>query len=134
MFSVTLWLAKTHKTFVTSALFLRFFCSVWGELLIFAKVIIEKRTMDAAISRYEDPLVNLYWNVLRTLNKSIRLNLAAKLTASVAEEEREVESAVSNPTRAMLDKYYGTWVGNESAADTLRAIKENSTSRQPLAF
>lgn len=81
--------------------------------------------MDVAISHYEEPLVSLYWNVLRTLNRNIRLNLAAKLTTSVAEEEMAMKDTVSDPTRSMLDKYYGAWVGKETAADTMRVIRES---------
>ena len=90
--------------------------------------------MDVAISHYEDPTISLYWNFLRTLNRSIRLHLAAKLTTSVVEEEKGEAALVSDRTRTMLDKFYGAWVGKETAAETMRAIKENSTSRQPLRF
>lgn len=90
--------------------------------------------MNVAIPKYEAPTVGLYWKLLRTMSRTARLNLAAMLTTSVIEDEKKAETAVSGRTRAMLDKFYGAWVGDENADDTMRVIRENSTSREPIAF
>lgn len=70
----------------------------------------------------------MYWNTLRSMSKNIRLALAVKLTNSVLEEEREEMSDVAY-NKEMRDRFFGKWVGNETAEELMSIIKENSTSR-----
>ena len=69
----------------------------------------------------------MYWNTLRSMSKNIRLALAVKLINSVLEEEREGMSDVAY-NKEMRDRFFGKWVGNETADELMSIIKENSTS------
>lgn len=90
--------------------------------------------MNTTIPNNEAPTVGLYWRLLRTMSRTARLNLATMLTTSVLEDEKEAQTAVSDHTRVMLNKFYGAWVGEESADETVKVIRENATSREPIAF
>lgn len=70
----------------------------------------------------------MYWNTLRSMSKNIRLALAVKLINSVLEEERE-EMSYAAYNKEMRDRFFGKWVGNETADELMSIIKENSTSR-----
>ena len=84
--------------------------------------------MATTITNTENNTIGIYWNTLRLMSKNIRLALAVKLTNSVLEEEREEMSDVAY-NKEMRDRFFGKWVGNETAEELMSIIKENSTSR-----
>lgn len=77
------------------------------------------------------PILDSYWNTLRSLSDDIKLRLAAMLTVSVVEKDKE-ETDSSILTKRMLDKYGGAWKGDESADEIMAAIRENSSIRKPI--
>lgn len=89
--------------------------------------------MATAITNNENNTISLYWNVLRSMSKNIRLALAVKLTNSVLEDERE-EMSDEEYTEEMLNRFFGKWEGDETADEIMAIIKENSTSREPISF
>ena len=96
------------------------------------RVILLKEINMAAVSVRQNQLIlDAYWKNLQSLSNDLKLKLAAKLTTSVIED---TEKKTSEKTQNMLDKYSGAWVGEESAEDIMKMIKEGSTSREPLDF
>ena len=83
--------------------------------------------MATTITNTENNTISMYWNTLRSMSKNIRLALAVKLINSVLEEEREGMSDVAY-NKEMRDRFFGKWVGNETADELMSIIKENSTS------
>ena len=83
--------------------------------------------MATTITNTENNTISMYWNTLRSMSKNIRLALAVKLINSVLEEEREGMSDVAY-NKEMRDRFFGKWVGNETAEELMSIIKENSTS------
>ena len=81
--------------------------------------------MAGTMTNIENNTIRMYWNVLRSMSKNIRLGLAVKLTNSVLEEESK-EMSDEAYTEAMLDKFYGAWKGAESADELMGNIKENT--------
>ncbi|MBP3227920.1 MAG: hypothetical protein J6M53_03930 [Bacteroidaceae bacterium] len=68
-----------------------------------------------------------------SLTASNKRWLAEHLLNEAKAEVRE-ESSPSAYTASMLNKYYGAWVGSETAEDTMLAIREHSSSREPVAL
>ena len=62
--------------------------------------------MAGTMTNIENNTIRMYWNVLRSMSKNIRLGLAVKLTNSVLEEESK-EMSDEAYTEAMFDKFYG---------------------------
>ncbi|WP_455098279.1 hypothetical protein [Prevotella jejuni] len=59
--------------------------------------------MAGTMTNIENNTIRMYWNVLRSMSKNIRLGLAVKLTNSVLEEESK-EMSDEAYTEAMIDK------------------------------
>ena len=81
--------------------------------------------MAGTMTNIENNTIRMYWNVLRSMSKNIRLGLAVKLTNSVLEEESK-EMSDEAYTEARFDKFYGAWKGDESADELMGNIKENT--------
>ncbi len=81
--------------------------------------------MAGTMTNIENKTIRMYWNVLRSMSKNIRLGLAVKLTNSVLEEEsKEMSDEVY--TEEMLNKFFGKWEGNETAEELMGIIKQSS--------
>ena len=63
--------------------------------------------MAGTMTNIENNTIRMYWNVLRSMSKNIRLGLAVKLTNSVLEEESK-EMSDEAYTEAMLNKFLGS--------------------------
>lgn len=67
-----------------------------------------------------------YWNLIKGLNDNVKKILADKLS-----EESE-EGQPSAYTEAMLDKFFGAWVGEESPEEIMKSIKEGNIASEPI--
>jgi len=72
-----------------------------------------------------------YWRGLSSLSDGVKLRLAAMLASSVAEKEERRESSKELNAR-MLAKYSGAWSGDESPAEIIASIRENSSTRKAV--
>ena len=81
--------------------------------------------MAGTMTNIENNTIRMYWNVLRSMSKNIRLGLAVKLTNSVLEEERK-EMSDEAYTEEMLNKFLGKREGNETAEELMGIIKQSS--------
>lgn len=81
--------------------------------------------MAGTMTNIENNTIRMYWNVLRSMSKNIRLGLAVKLTNSVLEEERK-EMSDEAYTEEMLNKFFGKWEGNETAEELMDIIRQSS--------
>lgn len=70
---------------------------------------------------------NFYWNILKYLNRDVKLLLASRLTASVVKEEKTVHK---EKTAALIKEFCGCWEGNTSAEETIHAIESSKLSKQ----
>ena len=81
--------------------------------------------MAGTMTNIENKTIRMYWNVLRSMSKNIRLGLAVKLTNSVLEKEsKEMSDEVY--TEEMLNKFFGKWEGNETVEELKGIIKQSS--------
>lgn len=76
-------------------------------------------------------LTNSYWNMLKSLSDEVKLRLATRLTASVAESKAKEKDI----TEEMIDKYSGSWKDSRSAEEIIADIYNNRCStKEPLKF
>ena len=70
-----------------------------------------------ALSKTDLSAINFYWKFLQFIPENVKLGLAAKLTTSVLEDTttEEPEKKPDDYTARMLDKFWGAWVGDETA-------------------
>lgn len=57
------------------------------------------------------------WNQIRGLDKGKKLELIALLSSSLASED--VAEPKKDRTQEMIDRFCGSWVGDESAEDII---------------
>lgn len=87
------------------------------------------------LSQIDLSTISFYWKILQFIPTNVKLGLAAKLTTSVLEEDTEEETTVpSNYTKKMMDKFFGAWVGNETADEVMTTIKSSFKSRKPISL
>ena len=87
-----------------------------------------------ALSKTDLSAINFYWKFLQFIPENVKLGLAAKLTTSVLEDTTaaEPEKESDDYTARMLDKFWGAWVGDETADEVMKNIKLNVKSRNPI--
>lgn len=75
-------------------------------------------------------ITDSYWDLLKNLNKDIKLKLIAKLTDSLLNEEKT--KAPAN----LADKYYGAWKDDSSAEELIDKIRDSRIlgTRQIASF
>ena len=71
---------------------------------------------------------------LMALSTTAKRQVIHLLLDSMLDEKRTTASRTdaSNRTQAMLDKFAGAWVGEESADELMQKIREDSSIREPL--
>lgn len=107
-----------------------FFLQNWKKHLYLQKNIYNME----ALSKTDLSAINFYWKFLQFIPENVKLGLAAKLTTSVLEDTTaaEPEKEPDDYTARMLDKFWGAWVGDETADEVMKNIKLNVKSRNPI--
>ena len=84
------------------------------------------------MSTIELSIINLYWEMLKSLSDDIKLKLATMLTNSVVENRQKERSATSvSLTEQMIAKYAGALEDERQADEIVSEIKQ-SHSIKPI--
>ena len=67
-----------------------------------------------------------YWNEIKGLDKSEKLRLIALLSSSLVSDKNDVQK--EDRTQKMIDRFCGSWVGEESAEDIIANIENSKKS------
>lgn len=78
-----------------------------------------------------------YWGELVGLSKEDKINLIALLSLSIAEanEPEPRKNSPADRTQEMIDRFCGSWVGDESAEEIIANIEGSRKShKEPIKF
>ena len=86
-----------------------------------------------------ETILDSYWSQLCSLSDALKLKLAAKLTADVAERALDTSNVKVETegefTQRIVQKYAGAWKGPETADEIIKNIKADSHSKsEPISF
>ena len=74
-----------------------------------------------------------YWNEIKDLGKSEKIRLIALLSSSLISDKNVVSE--KNRTQEMIERFCGSWVGEESAEDIIANIEISKKSHsEPVKF
>lgn len=74
-----------------------------------------------------------YWNEIKNLDKNEKIRLIALLSSSLISDKNTVPE--ENRTQEMIERFCGSWVGEESAEDIIANIGNSKKSHsEPVKF
>ena len=77
-----------------------------------------------------------YWALVKNANDEIKLNLISLLSLSISNKNIDLIENDSEDIRTsnFLNKFSGSWHGNETPEEIIEIIKSNRSSKNPPLF
>lgn len=77
--------------------------------------------------------ISKYWSYIKNASDEVKLNLISLLSLSLSKKHHNIDLQESNKetTLNFLDKFSGSWHGDETAEEIIESIKSNLSSKEP---